>query len=455
MMRPRSVLGTLGALAALAGIAVVVGGTGGDRYVATVRLDNAYGLREGSVVQAGGIDVGNIDRLRLGAGDAVEAVIRLKDGEGPIGGGARVQIKAKNLLGEKYMQLSAGDQKRPMESGGVIPTSHVSVPVDLDQVLDVLDLDTRTKLKILINEAGASLVGRGADLSAFLDELPSTFDAASAVVRQVVSDNRTLGDLIDHSDALMATFAPQRAKISKLVDRAAGTVETVAARNPQLRRTLADAPRTLASLRAFLDDLKATATPLGPAARLLADTAPTLRSTLAELPAFQHAAAPTLQAATAVAPQITKLGTHASPVVRRAVPTLESLATLGRTLQPLSRTLDLSVDDLLAVLQGWSRAIQARDGLGHVFRAKVGVSVDSVRGIIGRLLPGQTSAPARRDPPSKSAPSKAPHNGSAGTPAKPNRSPVLPQLLQPLQQVPGVPQTQDAVGKLLDFLLKP
>lgn len=449
-------LTTLAVLGVVAvAIAVLALGRSGDEpYHLTVKLDNAYGLRTGSTVQAGGINVGKVGELRLGRGDDVEAILDIDHDKGPVGSGTRIQIKAKNLLGEKYLALSPGDRARPAPSGTVVPASRVTVPVDLDQVLGVLDPETRTKLKVLIGEAGASLVGRGKDLNALLAQLPPTLDSAHDVLDQVVSDNQTLGELIDRSSRFVATFAPQRAQVSRLIDRAGQTAATIKAKNPELRRTLAEAPPTLRQLRAFLADLQSTTVPLGPAARTLAKTADPLRDTLAAIPAFQTAAEPTLDEATRVAPDLTRLGKKATPVLRRATPTLQSLATFGRALQPLSRTLGLSVDDLLATLQGWSRAIQARDGLTHVFRAKVGISVDSLRGIVSRLGPARTTQPAasaKKTPAAKQKPSE-----------------VLPDVLQTLTgtkkpdkpavklpPVPGAEQTADSVQSLLDYLLKP
>lgn len=422
------------AVTALVGAALMViiaTHSGGHGYRVDLRLSNAGGLREGSDVTIGGVPVGSVESLQITSRDQVRATLELRSGKGPIGAGSSAQLKAKNLLGEKQVELSTGDLKRPQPSGTIIPQRRVTEPVDLDQVLDTLDAPTRAKLGVLINEAGASMVGRGVDVNRLLRELPPGLSAGRRLVDDVAADNHTLGELIDRSDRFVGTFARQRGVIGDLVHTAAGAADTVAARDRELAATLAQAPGTLRELTAFLTDLQSTTPPLGQAAKLIARTAPPATKALDALPAFVDAAKPTLTRARAVAPQLTTLGRRATPILRAARPTVGALDQLVQTAAPVSRTLDESIDLLTAILQGWSRAILSKDGISHFFRAKVNFNADTLRGILSRF----DTAPARRK--------------TSGTPTRNvDRTPAAPAA----SSAPAPPnrRLEDSLGKSLD-----
>jgi phospholipid/cholesterol/gamma-HCH transport system substrate-binding protein len=446
-------------LAVLVGLLALRGGS--DGYHVTVRLANADGLRQGSAVTTGGVTIGTVSGLGLGPGDHVQVRLTLDRGHEPIGAGATGAIKARNLLGEKYLELSLGDRSRPAPSGAVIPASAVTPSVDLDQVLDVLDPGTRADLSILLNEAGDSFNGRRGDVSALLAQLPSSLDDATRVLQNVINDNHTLADLIHHAERFISAIVPQRAQLGRLVTIAGQAATTVAERNTALRATLAKAPATLSALQRFLSSLQRASQPLGPAARLITATAPVLSGTLQELAPFQRAAQPTLGQAKAVAPQLTALGEQATPVLAQATPTLGSLATLAGALPHLSNTLGLTSDDLMAILQGWSRAIQTRDGLTHMFRAKVNFNMDTLRDAILRLQPPRTSHGKARPVSTPSPTAGRPTPGSAPTrPTVPSLPGVVQQVSSVVQQATGavqqltgtVQQATGAVGQTLNGL---
>jgi phospholipid/cholesterol/gamma-HCH transport system substrate-binding protein len=456
----RLAVSVLGAAVVAVALIVAVGG-GGHPYRVRLMLDNAGGLRSGSDVTIGGVKAGTVS-LHLGRGDKVVADLELDSSQRPVGRNALAAISAVNFLGQKRVELAKGDLANPAPSGYVIPAAHVMTSTDLDQVLGVLDADTRTRLKILINEAGAAFTGRRADFSRLLQELPQSMIKATTLLNQLVSDNHTLGRLLASSDRFVSEVAGRRKSLTRMVDVLGQTAATVSARRAQLRQTLAQAPGTLATLQRFLGDLRATTIPLGPAARDITSTAPALSATLAQVDPFRKAADPALVQATGVAPELTHLAVGATPVLRRAAPTAASLASFSTALTPVSDTLNHSVDNILAVIQNWSRAIQFRDGLSHVFRGEAVVTAETLRSIVDRLVPkvrkrqsrhGKVTAPAGRRP----------------TPAVPQLPAVKPKL--PTVRVPPVGETldkivngvlhapgsrsggSDAAAKLLDYLL--
>lgn len=469
----------LAAVALIAGVLVVRGGGEDERYAFRFDLENASGLRDGTILTEGGVDIGDVE-VDLADNDKVQVTARMDDGQGPIGKDAKLYISSVNLLGQKRLEVDKGDISDPAPDGARIPASRVRPSTDLDQVLAVLDPDTRARVQVLINEAGAAVVGRRTDISKLVSTLPSTIDKATKVVDGVVGDTQVLSDLVRRSDGLVREVVAERQALGGMIDSAGQAAQSASTKRTELLATLDRAPATLRTLRGFLGELERTTVPLGPAARDIAKVAPVLRSTLAELEPFQKEAAPTLDAATKAAPMLSRLASGATPVVRRATPTVARLSTFATELVPASTALEGSTDNLIATIDNWSRAVQLRDGLSHIFRGEPAATPQTGLALLYGVLqptPKKAADKATRKPAARRP--KAPAAEKPAAPAAPK--PKLPTL--PIDVLPGLQDAiDDALGEvggtldgvlgglktpgakdgapkdtaaLLDFLLKP
>ncbi|WP_354700079.1 hypothetical protein DSM112329_00342 [Paraconexibacter sp. AEG42_29] len=476
MSAPR--LATLAVVALIALVLVTRGGDE-DRYTLTANLTDAAGLRSGADVVIGGVHAGKVKLSLDKETDRVRVELKLDDDRGPVGRDASFAIASVNLLGQKRVELDPGDRDRPAPSGTSIPSRRVTRSTDLDQVLDVLDTGTRARLGVLINEAGTAFTGRKGDFIKLLEEFPTAMVGLRQVVQRATVDTQTVGDLVQRSDRFVAELTQQRRQITRVIDSVGQTAKTVAARRAALAKTLRAAPGTLGQLQGFLAELQQTTEPLGPAARDISRSAPSLRATLDELEPFRKAADPTLAEITDVSPTLTRLATGATPVLKRTVPTLRALAQTANDLAPVSKILDQSTENLFATVENWSRAVQLRDGLSHVFRAEASVSPKTFDYALNRLV-GNPSPRKRKKSSPKTAAVKqqasAPSAAAAPTPAAP--APMkTPQLKLPdisktvndtvdgllgvLKNKPKPPaaetgaQRGSSVSALLDYLLKP
>lgn len=444
--RMRVVLGLL----VLVGVVGVIAKRGSDPYRVSVPLKSGYGLEDGSAVRIGGVIRGKV-RLRIAKNDTIMADLELDTDAGRVGKDARVAVEAANFLGQKRVELDPGDvQGNPAPSGFVLAGTNATTPTDLDQVLGVFDADTRVRARILINAAGEAVVGRKADISKLIGELPTGLDDAAAVVGQIATDNATMRALVRRSNKFVTEAVTQRKDLGRMIDVLASTSTTVAQKRVALRQTLARAPGTLRSLRAFSRDLHATAGELSPAAREIANAAPALDDTLAKVDAFRVAADPALRSATALAPDLTTLARKGTPVVKLATPTARSIAELSDALRPVSTTLDRSFDNLIAVVDNWgSHAIQFRDGLGHIFRGEATVGPNAVLSAVGKL----TRPPDKRKTTKGAATSPDPEKPSRPGPSSKRpgiKTPEKPEL--PLPRVPSLGDVIDAVGATIGRL---
>jgi virulence factor Mce-like protein len=441
----------LGIVAALAvGVAgwIVLAGTDGEESVLRAEFKDAAGLREGSLVRVSGATVGSVKSLRLTARDTAAVELALEE-DVTAGAGASAAIRAANLLGEKFVDLTVGDRARPLPSPS-IPLSRTSTPVELDDVLDVLDPTTRGRLGLLLGELGIALGGRGDDLKAALRALPNTLEDARGLLAHLSADTHVLERLLVEADAVTESIARERGSLGRLVTTGARALAAPAARRAQLDRTVRAVPSTLAQLRATLRRLDRAGAALRPAARGLRATGPSLNETLRALPGFDRAAAPALRTLTRIAPSLAALGRRAAPVVRRLRPTAASLRGLATDADPLTKSLDESAANVLSVMQNWALAIQTRDAASHVFRVALSFTPDMLRQLDAYV----TSPPARkqRGAARRPAPTTAGREVTRRLPVPVKRA--LDRGVAPVKKVLDSATGDQQVTRLLDFLLE-
>ena len=191
-------------------------------------------LVTGDDVTIAGLRVGRVDALAPGA-KGTEAVLAIHPQFAPMFDDARAVIKAKNLLGETYIELARGSAPRKLADGGTIPLEHTLTPVELSQVLQALNPSVRDHLVLLINSLGDAFAGRGGDLNTQAGDLKQ-------LAGDLVVISQTLVDNQQHFDRLLQSLA-------KIMD-------TLAAYHSQFRALIADWDRLMRALAANEADLQ-------------------------------------------------------------------------------------------------------------------------------------------------------------------------------------------------------
>jgi virulence factor Mce-like protein len=431
------------AVAAVAVLALVVlwpfGGS--DKYVVYAKFTDAGGILTDYNVKIGQVPAGDVKDITLDKQDHAVVKMELDKGAYPIGAGATARVRPVNLLGEKYIDLTPGDVSHPRPSGSTIPVTSTGVPTELDDVLNMLDPDTRGRLRILVNEAGVALGGRGADFNATLDDLPPALDQARKVVAEVASENTALRTLATRGDRVIGAMNGKRDDLNQFVGSAASALDVAASRRAKLAATVQSAPGALRQLRSTLTQLDKTAGDLTPTARQLRAAAPPLADTLKATPAFADDAREALKAADDVSPTLTRLGQKATPTVRALQPTAAHVASFSDNLQTLTNALDggAALKNVLTFMEGWAGVTGQQDGLGNVFRLRVTANEELVTSVLQRMAP--TLLPAKKQT-----------KKSSGKPAV--KVPSLPDLLpKPSAKEPQAGKATGAVDDLLKKLV--
>ncbi len=399
-------------------------------YVVRAEIADAAGLRRNSAVKVGGATGGRVTDVTLTRRDTALVTMRLDEEAAPIGAGATARARPVNLLGEKFVDLDPGDVRRPRASASTIPLERTASPVELDDVLNALAPDVRARLRILVNEAGVALAGRGADLNALLAHLPPALDELGRTVDDLGRDNARMRRLIVAGERVVRDVDGRRDDLAELVVQADAALRVTARRRAALGATIDRAPRALAQLGRTVGVLADSADRLVPAARRLRASAPALRETLLRAPGFADDARGTLRTARAVAPALTRLGREGTGPVGRLEPLTGDLTRLAAELEPVTATLDRTIADALGFVHGYARAQQERDGLGHVLRLRLIVGRTALEAL-GRGLDG--SAPSSSSGARSSSPRRAP-DGDRSRPAGGARAA---RTARPAAELPG------------------
>ncbi len=137
------------------------------RYRVTVELPQAAGLYPSGNVTYRGTEVGRVDSVRL-TDTGVAAVLSLKSGIA-IPSDLDAQVHSQSAVGEQYVALLPRKDSPPLKDGDVIPADRVSVPPDLDTMLDAanrgMEAVPRDDLKTVVDEAYSAVGGLGPDIS--------------------------------------------------------------------------------------------------------------------------------------------------------------------------------------------------------------------------------------------------------------------------------------------------
>jgi virulence factor Mce-like protein len=241
------------AAAGLAVFAFVFGHAGGafflrPSYQIAANFQTAGNVVPGDDVTVAGVTVGRVTSVQVINGGA-QVRLQLQEQYAPLYRDARAMIKIKNVLDESYVELYRGSAASgPMPQGGVIPSDRTLTPVELAQVLDVLNADTGTQLASLINSLGESVAGRGQDLNASATSLKTTAQSLDGIAHALASQQVNLGSLISSLSKVLATLAAWHDQLKGLVANWDAVMRALAQHEQQLQGLVVNENQVMAIL---------------------------------------------------------------------------------------------------------------------------------------------------------------------------------------------------------------
>lgn len=215
-------------------------------------------LVAGDDVTISGLRVGRVDGLEPVAGGA-RVVLLLHSRFAPLYRDAHAVIKAKNLLGETYVELQRGTPASgPMPDGADIPTEHTLTPVEIDRILDVLDQNTRDRLAVLLNTLGQATAGNGDNMNASAADLKVLAGALGRIAQAVAAQSSDLDILVSSLRKVLDTLAAWHSEFRALIKDWDRLMQTLASREADLQGTFAQQDRVMTIFEQALTGSPAT-----------------------------------------------------------------------------------------------------------------------------------------------------------------------------------------------------
>jgi phospholipid/cholesterol/gamma-HCH transport system substrate-binding protein len=280
-----------------------------------LQFQNAGQLVKGDDVQVGGRRVGSVKEIKLTNDNQAEIKISMNEFT-PLHEGTTAVIRAASLSGiaNRYINLTLGPNSAPkLHDGATLRTERTTTPVDLDQLFNTLDPETRKGLQDVIQGSAEQYTGKGAQANASAKYFNPFISSTGEVVRELTSDNQALTDFIVDSSKLVTDVASRRDDLVSLVSNANATAGAIANENSALATDLELLPTTL---------------------RRGNSTFVNLRSTLDDLDVLVNESKP-------VAPKLAPFFRELRPLVVAAVPTIRDLRKLVRQAGPNNDATDL------------------------------------------------------------------------------------------------------------------
>ncbi len=149
----------------------------------------------------------------------------------------RAILREKSLLGETYVQLSAGNPHGPkLRDGATLPAGHVAPTVQLDQILDTFDPRTRAAFQTWMQQGGIALTNRGEQFNAAFAQLYPFATNVNSVLAVLQRQQSATTTLLHDGGQVLSAVSSSPAELQGLVRNANQVFATTAGRDQRWRR---------------------------------------------------------------------------------------------------------------------------------------------------------------------------------------------------------------------------
>ena len=252
-------------------------------------------------MRIGGTEAGTVNSISLTPNGLAQIGISLDDNFGPLRQGTTAVIRSPGLtsVASRYIDISpAPTFKSTLPDNGVIPTTDTSGIVDIDQVFDALNANTREGLRRLIRGFGQWYQGKSAQANLTAQYFPPALSAYSHLFSQIDASTPTLDAFIEQTGRALGEIDAHAPQLTDLVSEGRITAEALSSDNQSLSEALVNLPGALNNGSATFERLRT--------------------STLPALKRLFDATAPVTKPLSQFLPQL-------NPVLKEAVPTFALL----------------------------------------------------------------------------------------------------------------------------------
>jgi phospholipid/cholesterol/gamma-HCH transport system substrate-binding protein len=335
-------------------IILIAGGGSSNGYVVRAVFDNGSFMVSGEQVRVAGANVGTIKAVKVslpGEPTAIEGG-KLKDVPGKaiieleisnpsfqdFREDASCEIRPQSLIGEKYVDCrptlprAPGEQPPPAlkqipegepgEGQYLLPLGSNGTSVDPDLINDINSLPYAQRFRLIFNELGAGLAGRGEDLEVAIKKANPTLRDVDKLFGELTEQKDALAQLTTESNEILEPLVREKEHVVGFLAHSGEAAKVSSEHGAELEAALEKFPRFLAEFRQTMGNLKEFSDAGTPLLEQLGVAAPSLTDATRELTPFSEATEVALKS-------LGKAGEESGPVFAAAEPVVRQAADLA------------------------------------------------------------------------------------------------------------------------------
>jgi phospholipid/cholesterol/gamma-HCH transport system substrate-binding protein len=364
---------------------------GKDEFILRAQLTSVQGVLpgQGQAVQVSGVRVGQIGSVELEDGIPV-ARLRIEKKYARIYPNATVLLRPKTPLKDMVAELDPGtpDSGPRLRSGTLLRTDRTAVDVNLEEILAMLDRDSRDYLNLLVTDGAQALSnGGGRDLAQVFRRFEPLSRHVGQASRLVAKRRVMLKRLIGNLSQLSTELGARDRDIARFVRANAAVFEHFANQTENLQRSIELLPSTLEASNSALSKVGELSRTLGATSRELDPAAKALGPALRDVEPFLAKTTPVFRDqvrpfAVAARPE-TKLLREPTIKLGKATPELKTLSDVLNAIVNEVAYKPAGTNSFLFYVPWASHnsnsVLANQDGIGPLRRGVVLVSCQSVQ----------------------------------------------------------------------------
>lgn len=404
MSRRAIIAGTLLVAAVVVVVLLASGGDSSSGYRVRAIFDNGAFMVNGEQVRVAGANVGTIESVSVSRpGETVayrnskpvsvpgKAIIVMEitdPGFQDFRSDASCLIRPQSLIGEKFVDCrptlprAPGSPPAPplkkIESGPgtgefLLPLGSNGTSVDPDLINDINTLPYAQRFRLILNELGGGLAGRGEDIEVLVKRANPVLRDVDRLFGILSAQRNQLAQLASDSEAILRPLSRDRAHVAGFFANSGAAAEASAERGEQLEESLQKFPKFLTEFRQTMVNLKGFSDAATPVFEDLNVAAPSLTDATRTLTPFSQATTVALKSLGAAGEASGPIFRQTDPVVRKARDLAKSgvspTTELAKLLTNIKQT--GGWNGLVELIYNTTGALNGFDQYGHFGRTLV------------------------------------------------------------------------------------
>src|SRR6202000_2531470 len=253
---------------------------------------------------------------------------------------AACEIRPQSLIGEKYvdcrptMPRAPGEKPPPPlrripegEPGAgqyLLPLGRNQTAVDPDLINNINSLPYAQRFRLIFNELGAGLAGRGQDLEAAIKKANPTLRYVDKIFGQLTEQKDQLAQLAAESQEILEPLTAEKEHVVGFLAHSGEAAEASSEHGAELESALQKFPTFLVEFRETMKNLKEFSDAGTPLLKDLGVAAPSLTNATRTLTPFSEATTVALKS-------LATAGEASGPIFAEADPVVKKASQLGKS----------------------------------------------------------------------------------------------------------------------------